>query len=168
MSPLVLPVWQPVCIAYMQDACQLYWLNHCKSHHPWSPCCSFSTLLPFAQKGGGAPNFRPMSIVTKWLDGSRWHGTGPQSRPHCARWGPSSPPQKGGRAPNFLTHFCCGQTDVCINMPLGMEVGLSPGDFVLDGDPVPLPKKGAEPPNFQPMSVVAKRLDGSRCHFVRR
>jgi len=33
-------------------------------------------------------------------------------------------------------------------MPLGMDVGLSPGDFVLDGDPVPLPKKGAEPPKF--------------------
>jgi len=28
---------------------------------------------------------------------------------------------------------------------LGMEVGLSPGDFVLDGDPAP-PPKGAEPP----------------------
>ena len=27
-------------------------------------------------------------------------------------------------------------------MPLGMEVGLSPGDFVLDGDPAP-PRKGA-------------------------
>jgi len=33
-------------------------------------------------------------------------------------------------------------------MPLGMEVGLSPGDdFVLDGDPAPSPK-GAEPPIF--------------------
>ena len=31
-------------------------------------------------------------------------------------------------------------------MALGMEVGLSPGDFVLDGDPAPLPKKGAKPP----------------------
>jgi len=31
-------------------------------------------------------------------------------------------------------------------MPLGMDVGLSPGDFVSDGDPVPLPKKGVEPP----------------------
>jgi len=28
-------------------------------------------------------------------------------------------------------------------MPLRMEVGLSPGDFVLDGDPAPLPKRGA-------------------------
>jgi len=31
-------------------------------------------------------------------------------------------------------------------MPLGMEVGLGPGDFVLDGDVAPLPKKVAEPP----------------------
>ena len=30
-------------------------------------------------------------------------------------------------------------------MPLGMDVGLRPGDFVLNGDPTPLPKKGAEP-----------------------
>jgi len=30
-------------------------------------------------------------------------------------------------------------------MPLGMDVGLSPEDFVLDGDPVPS-TKGAEPP----------------------
>ena len=32
----------------------------------------------------------------------------------------------------------------CIKMPLGMEVGLSPGDSVFDGDPAPLPKKGAD------------------------
>ena len=35
-----------------------------------------------------------------------------------------------------------------IKMPLGMEVGLGRGDFVLDGDPTPPPQKGAEPPNF--------------------
>ena len=29
-----------------------------------------------------------------------------------------------------------------INMPLGMELGLGPGDFVLDGDPLPSPKRG--------------------------
>jgi len=46
-------------------------------------------------------------------------------------------------------------------MPLGMEVGLGPDDIVFDGDPAPLPKNGAEPlPNFWPMSIVAKRLDG--------
>jgi len=31
-------------------------------------------------------------------------------------------------------------------MVIGMEIGLSPGDFVLDGDPTSLPQKGAEPP----------------------
>jgi len=30
-------------------------------------------------------------------------------------------------------------------MLLGMEVGLGVDDFVLDGNPAPLPKKGAEP-----------------------
>jgi len=70
--------------------------------------------------------------------------------------------QKGGRAPPpYSAHFYCGQTAGCIEMPLGMEIGLSPGDFVLDGDP-------AEPPYFRPTSIVAKRLDGSRCHLVWR
>ena len=52
-------------------------------------------------------------------------------------------------------------------MPLGMEVGLGPGpgpgDIVLDGDPAHPPQKGGTvPPGFWPMSIVAKRLDGSR------
>jgi len=41
-------------------------------------------------------------------------------------------------------------------MPHDMEVGLGPGDFVLDGGPAP-PGKGAQCPNFQSMSIVAKR-----------
>jgi len=44
-------------------------------------------------------------------------------------------------------------------MPLGSQVGLGPGDIVLDGDPAP-PLKGAQPPGFRPMSIVAKWLDG--------
>ena len=54
-----------------------------------------------------------------------------------------------------------------IKMTLGMEVRLSPGDFVLDGDPAP-PQKGGEAPNFRPISIVAKRLDGSRWHLAWR
>jgi len=43
-------------------------------------------------------------------------------------------------------------------MALGMEVGFSPGDCVLDGHPDSR-KKGRNPlPNFWPVSVVAKRL----------
>jgi len=51
----------------------------------------------------------------------------------------------------------CVQMVGWIKMKLGVEVGL--GNIVLDG---------AQPPNFWPMSVVAKRLDGSRCHLVWR
>jgi len=42
-------------------------------------------------------------------------------------------------------------------MPLDMEVGLSPGDFELDEDPAPSPKRGGAP-NFWPTSIVAKQL----------
>jgi len=47
-------------------------------------------------------------------------------------------------------HICCGQMAAWIKMPLGMELGLSPGDFLLDGHPaLPSPKKAAEPlPQF--------------------
>jgi len=48
-----------------------------------------------------------------------------------------------------------------IKMPLGMELGLGPSDFVLDGDAAPLsPKGGGVSPNFRPVFIVAKRLDG--------
>jgi len=46
-----------------------------------------------------------------------------------------------------------------ITMSLGMELGLGQGDFVLDGDHAPPPQKGADPPNFRPMFIAAKRLD---------
>jgi len=55
-----------------------------------------------------------------------------------------------------------------IKMPLGMEVGLVPSNFVLDGNPTPPLKKGAQPPNFRPMSIVAKRLYVSGYHLQRR
>jgi len=36
-----------------------------------------------------------------WMDQNEtWHGGRPQPRPHCVRWGPSSPSQKG-QTPNF-------------------------------------------------------------------
>jgi len=54
-------------------------------------------------------------------------------------------------------------------MPHGTKVGLSPGDYMLDGDPVPLSTKGwSRLPNFEPISIVPKRLDASRCHLVWR
>jgi len=150
-----------------------------------------------SQKGAEPPQFFGLCLLwpNDWMDqDGTWHGGRAWSSPHCARWRPSSPLQKGGRAPLFSAHlYCvqtagcikmptwyggrpqprrlcvrsgptpypksglgprfsdvyCGQTAAWIKMPLGVEVGLSPGDFVLYGDP-PLPKNGAEPPIFGP------------------
>ena len=64
----------------------------------------------------------------------------------CVSWGPRLPlPKKGAEPPTKLSaHVYCHQTAGCIKMPLGMEVGLSPGDLVMGTQPPP--KKGAEPP----------------------
>ena len=53
-------------------------------------------------------------------------------------------------------------------MPLGTEVGLSPGDIVLDGTQLSPQKKGGTAPNFWQMSIVAKWLYVSVYHLVRR
>jgi len=56
-----------------------------------------------------------------WTDQDEtWQGGRRRPRPHCVRWGPSSP------------------------------------------------EKRAQPSNFRPISVVAKRLDESKCHLVGR
>jgi len=86
---------------------------------------------------------------------------------HIVLDGDPAPLPKGAHS-QFLAHICCGQMAGWIKMPLDIEVGLGPGDFVLHGYPDPYPKKGAEPPNFRPMSIVAKRLHGSGCHLLRR
>jgi len=54
-----------------------------------------------------------------------------------------------------------GQTVGWIKMKLGMQVGLVPRHIVLDGQPAPtcpLPQRGtaSSPPNFRPISLVAK------------
>ena len=50
-------------------------------------------------------------------------------------------------------------------MPLDAEAGLGLGHIVLDGDPAPPTRKEHSAPNCRPMCVVAKRLDGSKCHL---
>ena len=88
-------------------------------------------------------------------------GLGPCTR-FCVRWRPSSPPQ-------FSAYVHCGQTAGWIKTTLGTKMGLGPGHIVLDGDTALLHKKGLSPrPNFRSISVVAKRLQGPRCHSVRR
>jgi len=104
---------------------------------------------PSSLQKGHNPNFRPMSVVAKRLDGSRCHlvQRWASAQGNCVRWGPRPLPKRG-TAPKFLANVCCGQTDGWIKMSLGTEVGLGPAHVVLDGDPAP--PKGHRPSIFGP------------------
>jgi len=87
------------------------------------------TQLPY-QKGGKAPNFRPISIVAKRV------GLFPG---HTVLEGDLAPPKKGHSPLQFSDLFYCGQTAGWIKMPLGTEVGIGAGDIVLYRDPATPP-----------------------------
>ena len=55
-------------------------------------------------------------------------------------------------------------------MPLGREVGLGQGDIVLDGNPAPAAKKGAQqPPLFDPCLLWPNGwMDQDATWYVRR
>ena len=106
------------------------------------------------QKGTAPPIFGPCLLWPNccMYQDTTWYGGRPQPRRHCVRWGPSSPSLKGAQTPIFGPCLYCGQTAMCIRIPFGMEVGLSLGDIVLDGDKAPPAKGGsaAPPPLFGP------------------
>ena len=56
-------------------------------------------------------------------------------------------PEKGRKMVVVVVVYC-GQMAGWIKMPLGMEVGLSPGNIMLDGDPAPPPRKTGTAPQF--------------------
>jgi len=73
--------------------------------------------------------------------------------------GTQPPTPKGAEPTQFSAHVYCGQTAAC--MSLDTEVGVGLRDIVIDVDPATPRKKGTPtPPNFRPMSIVAKWLDG--------
>jgi len=116
-----------------------FWATVCKTVRPMlSDCC-----LSVCNVGVLWPN--------GWMDQDEtWHGGRPQLWPHCVRWGPSCPPpaKRGTSVPHFSADVHCGQMAGWIEMPLGMKVGLSPGDIVLDGDPAPLKRGHSPSPQF--------------------
>jgi len=57
-------------------------------------------------------------------------------------------PKRGADPPNFRPMFIATKTAGWMKLALGMEIGLSPGDFVLDGDPAPPPKRAPHSPQF--------------------
>ena len=55
--------------------------------------------------------------------------------------------KKGTAAPQFSAHVYCGQTAGWIKVALGIEVGLGPGNIVLDGDTAPIPQNRYRAPS---------------------
>jgi len=134
------------------------WLDGLRCHLVWrlasaqATLCQIGDPAPLSPKGGWPPIFGPCLLWPNgWMDqDGTWHAGGPRSNPHSARGRRSSLPQKGTELPpQFSTHVYCDQTAGWIKMPLGTEVGLSPGDVVLDEDQAP-PQKVAQPPLFGP------------------
>jgi len=139
---------------------------HAGRPRPWPHCIRWGPSSPTPKGAQSRANFRPISLAAKWLHGhdATWYGGRTRPRRLCVRWGTSPLPPKGGGAPPqfsaHVAHFYCGQTAACLKIPLGMELGLGPGDPVLDGDPVALSPKGGAKKKIRPMFIVTKRLDG--------
>jgi len=76
-----------------------FWATVCKTVCPmlsdrYLSCLSVCPVPSVCDIGALWPN--------GWMDQDEtWRAGRPVPRPHCVSWGPSSPPQKGGGAPNF-------------------------------------------------------------------
>jgi len=106
----------------------VFWATVCKT----VALCYRTVVLSVCNVGVLWPN--------GWTDHDEtWHAGRPWPWPHIiVLHGDPSPPPLKGHSPQFLAHICCGQMAAWIKIPLG------PCDFVLDGNPPPLPKKGAK------------------------
>ena len=142
--------------------------------HPRRLCVRWRPVVPSPKKGAEPPPQFSAPVycgqTAGWIKMAlgKEVGLGPG---HIVLDGDTAPlPQKGTEPPQFLAHVYCGQTAGWMKTPLGTEVDLVPGHIMLDGDHAPpLPKGGgAPPPNLRPTFIVAKLLDGSRWHLVRR
>jgi len=104
-----------------------FWATVCKTVRPMLSIRCLS-----------CPVLSVCDVVALWSNGwtdqdETWRAGRLRPRTYYVRWGPISP-----TASQFSAHICCGQRAAWIKMPLRMEVGLGPGDFVLDGDAAPL------------------------------
>jgi len=125
---------------------------------------------PPATKGQSHPaaNFRPISVVPNgWIDqDATWYAGRPRPRRLCGRCG--HPPQKGAELPIFGP--CLLRPNGCVDQDATWYGGRprpTRTRHCVRWGPSSPPLQGHSP-QFSAMSVVAKRLDGLRCHLVLR
>ena len=119
-------------------------------------------LAPLPKKGTEPPGiFGPFLLWPNgWMhQGATWYGGRPRPRPHCSRWGPTSPLQKRGHTPPVFGPCLLWQNGWIDQNTTWYGGGLSLGDNLSS-------PKGAQSPSFWSVSIVAKGLDGLRCHLV--
>jgi len=123
-----------------------------------SPCVAQSSVLSVCDVGVLRPN--------GWMDqdGTRHWGR-PWDQPHCVRWGPSFPPPQRDTPPIFGP--CLFSLNSWLDQDATWYGGKPrPRRHCVRWGPIS-PKKGGQQ-HFLAMSIVAKRLDGSRYQLVRR
>jgi len=117
---------------------------------------------PLPQKGA-AQFFSPFLLWPNgWMhQGATWYGGRPQPRRHCVRWGPSPFPPLKGHSPQIF-----GPSLLWLNGWMHQYATWYGGrprptrHCVRCGPSYPQKKGTPISPNFWPMSIVAKRLDG--------
>jgi len=92
--------------------------------------------------------------------GATWYWGRPPSRRHWVTGGPSSPLKRGTPPPSFRPVCMYEDTIWCGGRPQPRRHCVKWG--------FSSPRKGhSTPTTFWPMCIVAKWLDGSRCHLIR-
>ena len=94
-----------------------------------------------------------------------WYGARPRPRRLRVRWGSRCPFPKRGGADHQNVY--CDQTAAWMKLILGMVVGLSPGDFVLDGTQSPSPKRErSRPHQFSAHFYCGQTAACIKCNLV--
>jgi len=113
------------------------------------------TQSPFLQRkqslGRGTQIFGPCLLGPNgWMDqDGTWHGGWPWSSPHCAGWGHSSPPQKGGtEPPNFWPIFIVAKRLGASRYATWYGGRLQRRRLCVRWGPSPYPKRGGAPTEF--------------------
>jgi len=125
-----------VCLSLREDISGItrailtsFWATVCKTVRPMlsDRCLSVCLSCPVCD------------VHALWPNGSTdqdetWHACRPRPWPQCVRWGPSSLSPNGAHPPIFGPYLLLPNGGIDQDAT-GIELGLSPGDFVLDGDP---------------------------------
>ena len=127
-------------------------------------------IQPLSQKWRSPPIFGPRLL---WPNGcmdqdATGYGGRPRPTRHCVRWGLNSPYPKAAQPPIFGQYSLRpkGLMDYDTTWYGGRP---RPRRLCVRWRPsCPIKRAHLPLPNFWPRSVVAKRLDGSRCHLVWR